>query len=84
MDNPQQDNLHFSAYAVAYHDAYHAIKAADPSARVAVGAITSLGPGNIEYLGQFVNQYEDLYGAIPAGRCVDYSHLQYSSIICGR
>ena len=65
MENPQQDNLHFSAYAVAYHDAYHAIKAADPSARVAVGAITSLGPGNIEYLGQFVNQYADLYGTIP-------------------
>jgi hypothetical protein len=58
-----QDNVLPENYAVAYHDAYAAIKAVDPSARVSVGGIVQPTPLRLEYLEKVLNTYRSQYGA---------------------
>ncbi len=56
-----QDRVTPAKYAVAYHDLYQLIKAADPTALVAVGAIAQGTPLRLEYLDLVLRTYQDLY-----------------------
>ncbi len=49
-------------YAELYHYFYTTIKAADPTAKVAVGAIVQPSPLRMEYLNKVLTQYQTLYG----------------------
>jgi hypothetical protein len=49
-------------YAELYHEFYTFIKAHDPSARVAIGAIVQPSPLRLEYLDKVLNRYQSLYG----------------------
>jgi hypothetical protein len=49
-------------YAELYHEFYTFIKAHDPSARVAIGAIVQPSPLRLEYLGKVLDHYQSLYG----------------------
>ena len=49
-------------YAELYHEFYTFIKAHDPSARVAIGAIVQPSPLRLEYLDKVLNRYRTLYG----------------------
>jgi hypothetical protein len=49
-------------YAELYHEFYTFIKAHDPSARVAIGAIVQPSPLRLEYLDKVLNRYQVLYG----------------------
>ncbi len=56
--NPLQAEL----YAELYHYFYTAIKTADPTAKVAVGAIVQPSPLRMEYLDKARSHYQTLYG----------------------
>jgi hypothetical protein len=56
-----QDNITAEEYALVYHELYEAIKTADPSARVAVGAISQATPLRLEYLDRVLKAYQDSY-----------------------
>ncbi len=49
-------------YAELYHYFYTAIKAADPTAKVAIGAIVQPSPLRIEYLDKVLTHYQTTYG----------------------
>ena len=49
-------------YAVAYHRAYTAIKAGDPTAQVAIGGLSQITPLRLAYLTRMWEFYEKLYG----------------------
>ncbi len=49
-------------YAVAYKQAYDHIKQADPTARVAVGAMSMATPLRLDYMSEVWDAYNDLYG----------------------
>ncbi len=57
-----QDNVAPEEYAHLYHDAYTAIKQADPTARVAVGAVAQGTPLRLEYLDRVLAEYQKQYG----------------------
>lgn len=57
-----QDEIHPKVYAQAYHDAYIAIKEADPTAKVAIASIIEVTPLRLQYLQLTLDYYEDLYG----------------------
>ncbi len=57
-----QDNTTPEAYAVAYHDAYHAIKQADPTARVAIAGLSQITPLRLAYLDRVWAHYAETYG----------------------
>ena len=61
-DSPYQDNLEPHVYAEAYHDLYHAIKAADPTARIANGGIVQVTPARLLYLDMVLDSYAERYG----------------------
>ncbi len=56
-----QDNVLPENYAVAYHEAYEAIKAADPTAKVSVGGIVQPTPLRLEYLDAVLDAYVSRY-----------------------
>lgn len=56
-----QDNVLPEDYAVLYHDAYQAIKTADPTARIAVGAISETTPLRLAYLERVLAEYLKRY-----------------------
>jgi hypothetical protein len=56
-----QDNTLPEDYAHIYHDAYTAIKQADPTARVAVGAISQGTPLRLAYLDRVLAEYQKKY-----------------------
>ncbi len=56
-----QDNLSPEEYARVYHELYTAIKTADPSARLAVGAIAQATPLRLEYLDRVLKTYREAY-----------------------
>jgi hypothetical protein len=58
-----QDNVTPERYARVYHDFYHALKAMDPGARVAVGGVSQATPLRLEYLDRVLSAYEALYGS---------------------
>jgi hypothetical protein len=57
-----QDNVEPEEYAHLYHDAYTAIKHADPTARIAVGAISQGTPLRLAYLDRALAEYQKKYG----------------------
>lgn len=62
-----QDNVTPEVYARLYHEAYAAIKAGDPSARVAAGGIAQPTPLRLRYLDLMLESYAQAYGAaLPA------------------
>lgn len=60
-DNIWQDNLKAESYAAYYHDLYYLIKTVDPSARVAVGAVSQPTPLRLEYLDSVLQEYHKLF-----------------------
>lgn len=61
-DNRAQDNYTASDYAIFYHIAYHFLKERDPTATVAMAAITQVSPLRLRYLDQVLVAYQDRYG----------------------
>jgi len=59
-----QDECLPEVYAEAYHDIYHLIKGADPSAQVAIGGIVQPTPLRLDYLDKVVSAYQSLYGGM--------------------
>ncbi len=57
-----QDNTPPDAYARAYHTAYRAIKQGDPTARVAIGAVSQVTPLRLAYLDRVLAAYRAAYG----------------------
>ena len=57
-----QDSLEPHVYATAYHDLYHLIKTADPSARIAAGGIVQPTPLRLQYLDMVLDSYSLSYG----------------------
>jgi hypothetical protein len=61
-DVVHQNNTSPAAYARAYHDAYTAIKAADPTARFVVNGIVMVSPLRLAWLQQMWDTYRTTYG----------------------
>jgi hypothetical protein len=61
-DAPAQDCVTPAQYAEAYHELYHTIKVADPSAKVAIGGVVQATPLRLRYLDMILQEYEALYG----------------------
>ncbi|MFQ5923842.1 MAG: hypothetical protein ACE5M4_13450 [Anaerolineales bacterium] len=57
-----QDNRTPEAYATAYWELYKAIKKADPTAQVAVGAVSQSTPLRLTYLDRVLEAYAARYG----------------------
>lgn len=63
MDAPYNGNpIQAELYAELYHDLYTTIKAVDPLAKVAIGAIAQPSPVRREYLDKILNHYQTEYG----------------------
>lgn len=57
-----QDNTYPEVYARAYHQVYNYIKNRDPSAQVAIGGLSMMTPGRLQYLDIVWDTYLELYG----------------------
>jgi len=57
-----QDEMLPELYATAYHDIYTAIKAADPTAQVAIGGIIQATPLRMAWLDRTWDAYQQQYG----------------------
>lgn len=62
-DNGGQTNMTPRAYAMGYHDYYKLLKAADPTAQVAIGGVTQPSLLRLRYLETVLKEYTLLYGA---------------------
>jgi hypothetical protein len=60
-DNIWQDNVFPEEFAQVYNRLYYLIKAADPSALVAVGGVTQVTSLRLTYLDRVLNVYSALY-----------------------
>jgi len=60
-DNIWQDNLTPEEYAHTYHQLYTLIKAADPSAKIAVGGVSQGTPLRLEYLNRVLKEYQSAF-----------------------
>lgn len=58
-----QNDLEPHVYAEAYHDLYHLLKAADPTAVVVAGTIVQATPVRLMYLDMVLDHYKTTYGA---------------------
>jgi hypothetical protein len=56
-DAPAQDCVTPSKYAELYHELYHIIKDADPSAKVAIGGVVQGTPLRLQYLDEILDEY---------------------------
>lgn len=63
-DSIFQDKLWATIYADAYYDLYHAIKSADPTAKVGIGAVVQPTPLRFQYLDIIWDTYRDKYGTV--------------------
>jgi hypothetical protein len=57
-----QDEMLPEVYAVAFHDLRQTIKNADPSAKIAIGAVIQATPLRLQYLTRVWDEYLRLYG----------------------
>jgi hypothetical protein len=57
-----QDEILPELYAVAYNEIYGLIKAADPTAQVAIGGVIQATPLRMKYLERVLTHYEQTYG----------------------
>jgi len=62
-DMYKQDNVTPTQYAVQYREIYFAIKAADPTAQVAAGAIVQPTPLRLGWLSAVWDAYQELFGS---------------------
>lgn len=62
VDNMIQSNTMPDVYARAYYQAYHFIKKADPTAKVAIGGLSMMTPGRLQYLTKVWDTYRNTYG----------------------
>ncbi len=58
-----QDNVAPTTYAQLYHDAYAAIKGADPTALVAIGGVSQPTPLRMRYLDMILESYRAQFGS---------------------
>jgi hypothetical protein len=58
-----QDNVEPTAYARLYHEAYTAIKSADPAAQLAIGGVTQPTPLRMQYLDAVLASYREQFGS---------------------
>jgi len=58
-----QDNVDATTYARLYHDAYAAVKTADPTAQVAIGGVAQPTPLRLRYLEAVLGAYRGQFGA---------------------
>jgi hypothetical protein len=56
------NNMRSEWYARAYHDMYHFIKTADPTAKIAAGNIVQPTPLRLKYLDRVLAEYQTRYG----------------------
>lgn len=61
-DSPYQDNLRPDVYARAYHELYHLIKGADPTAQIVAGSIVQATEIRLLYLDIVLNSYHAQFG----------------------
>jgi len=61
-DVSEQDNVSPQCLAERYHDAYTALKRADPTAKVAMGGVVQVSPLRLKYLDQALAAHESRYG----------------------
>jgi hypothetical protein len=61
-DNIWQDNIEAEEYASLYHEIYHFIKGRDPSAAIAIAAVSQPTPLRLEYLERVLDAYRESYG----------------------
>lgn len=57
-----QDNTTPAQYAARYHELYTLIKTLDPSAQVAIGAVTQVTPLRLQYIEDVLAAYQTLVG----------------------
>lgn len=57
-----QDNTTPVQYAARYHELYTLIKTLDPSAQIAIGAVTQITPLRLQYIEDVLAAYEALVG----------------------
>lgn len=57
-----QDNQTPDRYAALYHEFYTAVKAADPTAQVAIAGVSQVTPLRLQYLEAVMAAYEQAYG----------------------
>ena len=57
-----QDDMEPHVYAAAYHELYHLIKTADPTAKIAAGTIVQPTPVRLTYLDKILVAYLDQFG----------------------
>ena len=57
-----QGNLTPAQYAQIYHDSYYQVKAADPTAKVAVGGVILPSPLRLQWLDRTLAEYQTRYG----------------------
>lgn len=57
-----QDNQTPEHYAALYHEFYTAVKAADPTAQVAIAGVSQVTPLRLQYLEAIMAAYEQAYG----------------------
>lgn len=62
-DNSGQTNMTPKAYAMGYHEYYTLLKAADPTARIAIGGVTQPSLLRMRYLATVLESYRTLFGA---------------------
>lgn len=62
-DGGGQDEMLPELYARAYHEIYHAIKTADPTAQVGIGGMVQTTGLRLEYLNKIWGRYWELYNA---------------------
>lgn len=58
----QQDEMQPTLYPVFYKEVYDIIKAADPTAKVAIGGVIQASPLRLQYLTTIWDTYKQLYG----------------------
>jgi hypothetical protein len=58
-----QDNSTPEEYAAGYHTVYAALKAADPTSRIAIGGVSQPTPLRLQYLDRVLAAYQDQFGA---------------------
>jgi hypothetical protein len=59
----RQDETLPELYAQIYHDYYYAIKAADPTAQVAIGGVVEATPLRLQYLQRVWDAYQSTYAS---------------------
>ncbi|MFQ5610893.1 MAG: hypothetical protein ACE5H9_02025 [Anaerolineae bacterium] len=69
-DGGGQDEMTPELYATAFHEIREVIKAADPTARIAIGSVIQATPLRLEYLDRVWDSYFSQYG-YPMGQDID-------------